>query len=156
MAEIDGQSLLNHAIDALDEYCGHVVVAGRTDAPVEHIADWPRPDCGPLGGIAASLRLAAAKGFESVLTCGVDSVNLPSDLLAQLSPPPAYLGSQPVIGHWPTSANKFVERILNGDGRHSMLAFAKAVGAREVQASKKPANINTPADLLAVEKHNGL
>ncbi len=156
LAEIDGRSLLKLAVDTLTRWCDAVVVAGRQDAPVATIADWPRAGCGPLGGVAAGLRHARGEGFASVLTCGVDSADLPADLLEQLSPAPACFASQPVIGHWPVSACEAVERILKGDGRHSMLAFARAIGVSEAISDHKPANINTPADLAAMEKRHEL
>ena len=95
-----------------------------------------------------------------MLTCGVDSVDLPNDLLDMLYPAPAYLADQPVVGLWPVGACATLERILEGDGRHSMLAFAEAVGAHAVKTKSKSANINTPADLARVgaemEQRHGL
>ena len=67
---------------------------------------------GPLAGIAAGLHLAQDEDYESVLTCGVDSVDLPDNLLEMLSPAPAYLADQPVVGLWPTGACATIERIL--------------------------------------------
>ncbi|AKQ41669.1 molybdenum cofactor guanylyltransferase [Aurantiacibacter atlanticus] len=156
LAEIGGFSLIQLAVDALASWCDTVLVAGRQCAPVATIPDWPRAGCGPLGGIAAGLRYARDEGFASMLTCGVDSADLPDDLVRQLSPAPACFASQPVIGHWPVAACEDVERILNGRGRHSMRAFAHAIGAREVISSHKPANINTQADLAEMEKRHGL
>ena len=46
--------------------------------------------------------------------------------------------------------------VLAGDGRHSMLAFAEAIGARAVRLDQKHANINTPEDLAAMENGRGL
>jgi molybdopterin-guanine dinucleotide biosynthesis protein A len=91
-----------------------------------------------------------------VLTCGVDSVDLPEDLPKLLSPAPAYLADQPVVGLWPVSAIKPLEKILHGEGRHSMLAFAGAIGARAIRLDQGSTNINTPADLAAAEKRHGL
>ena len=152
LAELDGETLLDRATSQLRTWCNEVRIAGRERG----LPDWPRAGMGPLAGIAAGLRHAQAHGFASVLSCGVDSVELPGDLLATLSPAPAYFASQPVIGHWPVNALGTLEDILEGDGRHSMLAFAHAIGAREVQTDAKPANINTPADLAAAEKRRGL
>jgi molybdopterin-guanine dinucleotide biosynthesis protein A len=87
-----------------------------------------------------------------VLTCGVDSLGLPEDLLARLSPAPAYVEGQPVIGLWPASAVSAIEAILEGQGRHSMRAFAEQIGARAVKLPADPANINTPEDLAAAAK----
>jgi molybdopterin-guanine dinucleotide biosynthesis protein A len=49
-----------------------------------------------------------------------------------------------------------LEKILEGNGRHSMLAFAEAIGARAVKTAAEPANINTPADLKAAEDNHGI
>ena len=125
-------------------------------APAPTIPDWPHPGMGPLAGIAAGLRLAQDDDYESVLTCGVDSVDLPENLLDMLEPGPAYLADQPVVGLWPVGAAATIERILESDGRHSMLAFAEAVGARAVKTQSQSANINTPADLAAMEQRHGL
>jgi molybdopterin-guanine dinucleotide biosynthesis protein A len=111
---------------------------------------------GPLGGIAAGLRYALDEDYATVLTCGVDSIALPANLPDLLSPAPAYLASQPVVGHWPASAAAAVERILAGEGKHSMLAFAGSIGATAVKIETAPANINTPADLAAMERNDGI
>lgn len=156
VAELHGRTLLARAVDALSGWCEHVVVVGRAEAPAPTLPDWPHPNMGPLGGVAAALHLSADEGYDAVLTCGVDAPHLPEDLLALLSPGPAYLAAQPVIGLWPTSAVTAIEAILHGDGKHSMRAFAEAVGARAVQVAAVPPNINTPEDLRAVETHHGL
>jgi len=156
LAEFDGHTLIARAVDALAGWCEHVVVIGRETAPAPTLPDWPGPDMGPLAGIAAALHLARDEGYELVLTCGVDSLGLPESLPDLLSPAPAYLATQPVIGLWPASAAEAIEAILKGDGRHSMLRFAETIGARAVKAPADPANINTPADLAALEKRHGL
>jgi molybdenum cofactor guanylyltransferase len=111
---------------------------------------------GPLGGIAAALHLARDEGYQAVLTCGVDSAELPEGLPDLFTPAPAYLADQPVIGLWPTTALEAIGTILTGEGKHSMRQFAEAIGARPVQMAVKPANINTPADLAELETRNGL
>lgn len=156
LAQLAGRSLLTRAVDSLAKSCDKVVIAGRENGPADCIPDWPRAGMGPLGGIAAGLRHAQENHFNSMLTCGVDSAELPDNLLEILTPQPAYLADQPVIGHWPASAAKTVETILSEDGRHSMKAFAEAISARPVKSGAKPANINTPADLAAAEQDHGL
>ena len=156
LAELGGHTLLNRAFDTLTGFCELVVVAGRDKGPGHCIPDWPHANMGPLAGIAAGLHLARDDGYDSVLTIGVDSVGLPEDLLELLSPAPAFLESQPVVGHWPAGAVDAIETLLLADTRHSMLAFAGAIGATPVKMSAKPANINTPADLTAAEKNHGI
>ncbi len=156
LAQLKGQSLLARAVDTLSGWCDTVVVVGRDEAPAPTLSDWPRPGMGPLGGIAAALRHAHAGGHDAVLTCGVDAPFLPENLPELLSPAPAYLADQPVIGLWPTSAASAVEVILLSGSKHSMRALAEAIGARPVHLAAAPANINTPADLRAAETQHGL
>ncbi|MCB2046894.1 MAG: molybdenum cofactor guanylyltransferase [Novosphingobium sp.] len=156
LAELHGHTLLARAVDALSGWCEYVVVAGRETAPAPTVPDWPAPGSGPLGGIAAALHHARDEGYEAVLTIGVDSIGLPENLSDLLAPGPAFLESQPVVGLWPASAVEAIEAVLTGEGRHSMLAFAEAIGARPVKLAAKPANINTPADLAAAEKRRDL
>jgi molybdopterin-guanine dinucleotide biosynthesis protein A len=156
LAEVGGHTLLNRAFDTLTGFCELVVIAGRERGPGHCIPDWPRPGMGPLAGIAAGLHLARDDGYDSVLTLGVDSLGVPDNLLELLSPAPAYIESQPVIGHWPAGTVDAIETLLLSEGRHSMLAFAEAIGAAAVKIGAKPANINTPADLTAAEKTHGI
>ena len=156
LAEFAGHTLIARAVDALSGWCEYVVVVGRETAPAPTLPDWPRPGMGPLAGIAGVLHLARDEGYEAVLTCGVDSALLPENLPDLLAPAPAYLAQQPVIGLWPASALEAIEAILTGEGRHSMLQFAEAIGARAVKSAANPANINTPADLAELEKRRGL
>ncbi len=156
LAELGGQTLIARAVDALSGWCELVVVVGRETAPAPTLPDWPRPGMGPLAGIAAALHLARDEGYQAVLTCGVDSAVLPENLPDLLAPAPAYLADQPVVGLWPADAVAAIEAILTGEGKHSMRQFAEAIGARAVQSAAKSANINTPADLAALEKRDGL
>ena len=156
LAEVGGLTLIERAVEALSGWCDKVVVVGRATAPAPTLPDWPRPGMGPLGGIAAVLHFARDQGYDAVLTCGVDCADLPADLPDLLGPAPACLADQPVIGCWPVSASSVVDAILTGNGRHSMHALVEAIGARAVNISAKPANINTLADLAALEKRNGL
>lgn len=161
LARLGETTLLTAAVDQLSMWCDQVVVVGREEAPAPSMPDWPRAGMGPLGGLAAALHLAEDEGFAAVLSIGVDSVGLPDDLPARLSPAPAYLAEQPVIGFWShadsgaAGAARVVEAILGGAGRHSMQAFAEALGARPVRLRSAPANINTPADLAAWSKQPG-
>ena len=156
LAEFRGHTLLAHAVDTLSGWCEHVIVIGRAAAPAPTLPDWPRSGMGPLGGIAAALHHARDEGYEFVLTCGVDSLALPEDLPDLLTPAPAFLAAQPVIGLWPSAAAQAIEDILHSEGPHSLKRFTAAIGARAVKAGAEPANINTQADLAALERRHGL
>lgn len=156
LAELDGHTLIARAVDALSGWCEHVVVAGRETAPAPTLPDWPHSGMGPLAGLAAALHLARDEGYDEVLSCGVDSVRLPDDLLELLGTAPAYVEGQPVIGLWPASSSPKLDALLESEARHSMRAFAEAIGARAVKLAAEPANINTPADLKAQEHRDGL
>jgi molybdopterin-guanine dinucleotide biosynthesis protein A len=153
LAVVDGHTLLEGAVDRLSHWCGAVIAVGRDGGPVPVVADWPDAGMGPLGGIAAALRHGRNNGFAVVLTMGVDTLGLPDDLPERLLPAPAYVKDQPVVGAWPVSALEAVEAILTGDGRHSMRAFAEAVGARAVRLAEPTININRPEDLDALRGH---
>ena len=148
LAVLGGETLLARAIATLRAQCPAVVVAGREDG----LPDWPAPDRGPLGGLAAALRYAERNGFDSVLSLSVDAQGLPDDLVERLSPAPAYIASQPVIGLWPVSALPVLEAILDGTGKHSLRALAQGCGARAVELPVPPANINSPEDLARCEE----
>lgn len=152
LAELGGRTLIARTYDCLSGWCEQVVIAGRERGPGPCIPDWPRPNMGPLAGIAAGLRHALDTDFELVLTCGVDSIDLPEKLPELLSPAPAYIADQPVIGLWPTKAADDIENLLKSAGKHSLLAFAERIGARAVSSKRPPANINTPAELAAAER----
>ncbi|MEY2943470.1 MAG: hypothetical protein RLY97_1484 [Pseudomonadota bacterium] len=149
LAELGGQTLLARAVDFLAGICDSVVVVGRDAAPLLCLADYPCAGLGPLGGLAAALHYAQEHGFSDVLSVGVDSVDLPRDLLERLAPAPAYVADQPVIGLWPASAAAQIAAILRGDGRKSLYHFAEVVGALAVVLDKNPMNINSIDDLSA-------
>lgn len=151
LAEFDGHTLISLAVDALSGWSEKVVVVGRETAPAPTLPDWPRSGMGPLGGLAAALRMAQDEGYEAVLTCGVDAVALPENLPALLGPAPAYLAQQPVIGIWPVSATAVLEALLHSEESHSMRRFAELAQARRVEIPETIANINTPGDLAALD-----
>lgn len=155
LALLDGEPLIELAARALARSCEAVVVVGREAAPVPGVAllpDWPQPDLGPLGGLAAALRHACREGYEAVLTCAVDAAVLPDDLLEILQPAPACLDAQPVIGLWPASLASAVEPFLASNRSRSVYRFAELVGARRVVPATPVPNINTPDDLAELAR----
>ncbi len=153
MAALRGRPLIDHVTDTLTAQTAQVVMCGREHGGLPMVADAPAPHMGPLGGIAAALLEAQARGFSAVLTVPCDAVDLPDDLIGRLFPYPSYVASMPVIGLWPAYAAADALAILNGEGKHSMKAFAARIAARAVQFPRDPVNINTVADLDRVERH---
>ena len=142
LATLDGQTLLDHAMAALRPHCDLVIVVGRGE-----VADWPRPDMGPLGGIAGALIHAANAGFDRVLTAPVDCVRLPDNLRALLEPAPAFLETQPVIGLCPATALNELRPMLEDGSDLAVKAYARRIGARAVHSDFVPPNVNSLADL---------
>ncbi len=193
LARLGEQTLLDRAIDQLSQWSAKIAVSGRdnirpsqppTDWP-DHIAwisDWPGPQYGPLGGLAAGLRHARNIGCTQMLSIGVDSLLLPDDLPTLLSPAPACLASQPIIGLWPVSALPVLSQILQSDPKgqaspdrqaiapdqssqptdpepipksanpYAIRNFAEAIGARRITLDHEPANINSRADLATLHQ----
>ncbi|MBW8784218.1 MAG: molybdenum cofactor guanylyltransferase [Novosphingobium sp.] len=152
LAELRGRTLIARAVDTLAGWCEHVVVVGRETAPAPTLPDWPRPGMGPLAGLTAALHFARDEDYEAVLSIGVDTLGLPDDLPRVLEPAPAFLGDCPIVGLWPPGAAEAAEAILTRPGSHAMRVFAKAIGARRIESARVSANVNTPADLVALEQ----
>ncbi|MBN8818249.1 MAG: molybdenum cofactor guanylyltransferase [Sphingomonas sp.] len=153
LARLRGRTLIDQVAETLATQTADLVVVGREHAGLRHLSDQPRPDLGPLGGIAAALIEANARGYAAVLTAPCDAYDLPADLLGQLFPYPAYVASLPVIGLWPAWAADHALALLASDEVHSIKGFAQRISARAVQLPREPANINTAADLERVERH---
>lgn len=153
LAALHGRPLIDHAVAALTAQTAEVIVCGRTHGDLRTVADVPAPHLGPLGGIAAALLEAQARGYSAVLTVPCDAVDLPDDLVGRLFPYPAYVATMPVIGLWPAYAAADALAILNGTEKHSIKVFSARISARAVQLPRDPVNINTAADLERVERH---
>lgn len=147
LAMLEGRTLLDHARDALTPHVAAVVVAGR------EIADRPGPGLGPLGGIAGALNVARARGFDGVLSVPADAPRLPANLLAALAAGegPAFVATLPVCGRWPVALGPRLDAHLAAGGDRSVAGWARRVGAVALPGGPFP-NINTPADLAALER----
>jgi molybdopterin-guanine dinucleotide biosynthesis protein A len=151
LALLKGRPLIDHAAELLSTQCDEVVIVGRGA-----VQDWPEAGRGPLGGLAGALLHATDNRFEAVLSCALDSLGLPPDVRERLSPAPAYVASQPVVGLWPTSSLEDAQAILGSGMSASMRGFAERIGARAVKLAQEPANVNTPADLARWELSHGI
>ena len=100
LAELGGHTLLARAFDALTGLLRAGRVAGRETAPgADAFPTGRAPAWARSPGSPPALHLARDEGYDSVLTCGVDSVDLPDNLLELLSPAPG-LPREPA-GHRP-------------------------------------------------------
>jgi molybdopterin-guanine dinucleotide biosynthesis protein A len=142
-----GRTLAEHARDLLVPYVDRSVIVGR----VSVITDLPRPNIGPLGGIAGALSYARDQGFTSVLTIACDMPVLPDGLLAALARgAPAYCPDAPVLGHWNTASMEALLEHIATSPRRSVRGWAAAIGAAPIAAPAPIPNINTPEDIAAL------
>jgi molybdopterin-guanine dinucleotide biosynthesis protein A len=148
-AVIEGISLIDRVAARLRPQCDVVVVVGRSWPGLDTIADAPEPGLGPLGALAGALVHARDNGFAEVLTSGCDLPDLPAALSDMLTPGPAVLAGQPLLGLWPARLAPTLLAHLTGSADRSMRGWIDAAGARRVPFAGNVANINTPADLTA-------
>lgn len=147
MAMVDGTRLIDRVAKVLGPQANALVVCGRDDPAFACLPDWPEPGLGPLGGLNAALRHAAANGFDAVLSASCDVPNLPPNLRALLSGQGAACAAdQPVVGWWPVAVADELERFLAEGGR-ALYRFADRTGARQVAFDPPLANVNRPEDL---------
>lgn len=155
-ALLDGTALIDHVIARLAPQCDAIVMCGRQRTGIPSIADRPGPDQGPLGGLNAALQYASEHDHDEVLSVACDNADLPEDLADQLSPPPAYVALQPVIGLWPSAMADRLDGWMRGQDKRAIMAWIEESGARPVQLRRKTANINSPEDLAALENPDGI
>lgn len=145
MALLDGRPLIEHAIASLAPFTERVIVIGREDS----IPDRPRGGHGPLAGINAAIHYALRFDYDAVLTTGCDVPALPprlGDLLAG----GGYVAEMPIVGLWPTALALHLDAWLKVDSDRSVRGWADAAGVPRVTLGAAIANINTPADLVAL------
>lgn len=144
---IDGRAMIDHVSARLAPQCDALIVVGLEWPGRTSVADAPAPGLGPLGGLAGALRHARENGFNHVLTSGCDLPDLPNDLAARLSPGPAVVAGQPLLGLWPAALAPALHDWLIGGGDRAMRAWIDQAVARRVRLDTEPANINTRDDL---------
>lgn len=143
-----GGTLLDHAIAALEPLVAEVVLAGRTHPHLRVVADRPGPGMGPLGGLNGALALAAAEGFDAVLSVPCDVPQLDAAALRPLlaTSEAAIFADLPVCGFWPATFAPHLDARLRSNAPRSAKAWAAACGAVLVPGPGL-ANVNAPEDL---------
>lgn len=150
-ARIAGRALIDHVADLLRVQVNDLVIVGRTWAGLEAIMDHPAPDNGPLGGICAALRHGRTHGHEAVLTASCDTLPVPDDLAKRLTPAPAVVDGQWMLGLWPVAQADTLEQWLLSQPDRSMRGWMRVANARTVELPIAFTNINTREDLDRAE-----
>ncbi len=150
LAMHQGRPLLDHAANSLRLHVAALAVVGRDWPGMIRVDDHPEPGLGPLGGICGALSYAQAKGFDAVLSTSCDVLGLSDAVIGSLCPGPAILDDHPVIGLWPVTLLAPLCAWLSTGGR-SVFRFADHEGLNRVSAGTGLHNINTPADLAAIQ-----
>lgn len=147
-ATLQGIPLIEHVAAAIGPQVDAIVLCGRTPG----LDDRPA-GVGPLGGIAAALAYGEQAGFDRVLTVPCDAPLLPGDLVASLrrGDVAAFVDRTPVIGLWPTSLSTMLDAYLARGEDRSIRAWARAIAASAVTLRNDIPNVNTPADLRALQ-----
>lgn len=143
---LDGIMMLDRIAAALDAQCDAVLVCGRDWPGRAGLADSPAPGLGPLGGLSAALNHALAHGYDAVLTSGCDIWPVPGDLGVRLSPGPACIAGQPLLGLWPAALAPMLARRLEEEPDRSMRGWIACAGARQIDPGCEIHNLNRPED----------
>lgn len=172
LLDVLGKPLLAHVVERLGPQVealalnanGEPARFARFGLPV--IADTVPGFVGPLGGILAGMRWAAAEGYTHIASAAGDTPFFPRDLVACLRDglsdrepiamaatmdPKRGLSEHPTFGLWPVSlADDLEEALTVGDLRKVIVWTARHGFARVVfdDSSYPFFNINTPDDLV--------
>lgn len=154
-ADLGGVTLVERVANALGPQVTALIACGGPAPGLLSIPDRPQPGLGPLGGIAAALHFATLHGFEGVLTVPCDAPLLPATLYEELAPGPSFLLEMPVIGLWPARLAAALDQHIATTSLRSVIGWAAAARARSVERSTPIVNVNTRADLAALEAASG-
>ena len=166
IAALDGRTLLEWGVAALQPQCGPFAIsarplsgaaalAARLGLPV--IEDGVNAPDGPLSGIAAGLRWASSQGAEHLASLPCDMPHAPPDLIPRLTAArgdafAAFAmtadGPHPLCALWSIDLLVSLESEL-ARGHPAVQAFLADVGAVSVLFKDVAAfaNLNRPADL---------
>lgn len=149
-AVLDGETLVERALAALERRCGRVVVVGRPEVPlpVPSLDDRPGPDC-PLNAVATGLAALAA---DEVLVLACDLPGAEPVLDRLVAAPSVAVGpdgrAQPLCARYPRRAALAAADHLLAEGNLRMLALLGLLGATPVPATvAELRNVTFPEDL---------
>jgi len=167
-----GAPMIGHVLARLAPQAGALAISAN--GPPERFARFALPvlgdpvpgRAGPLAGILAAMRWAAARGAGEVATVAVDTPFLPPDMLARLAAAPARPAltesggrRHPTAALWPVALAPALTEALAG-GERRLGVWAGRAGAVAVPFPAPPGddpflNINTPVDLEGAEARLG-
>lgn len=171
LAGLGGVSLLEHGLATLQAGCGLVAISAdpasgaaalARDRGLAVLEDPPGLAKGPLAGVLAGLRWAAAQGADRLATAPCDTPFLPADLVVRLdaalgqddgaAAARASDGLHPLCGVWRTRlAEPLAARLAQG--HPPVRAIIETLGGRIVDFPDPAAfvNVNTRQDLSRAE-----
>ena len=161
-----GRPLLAHVRDRLEPQVEALAISANGDPA--RLARFGLPvladdqPLGPLSGILAGLRWAAAQGADALVSAPVDAPFLPGDLTPRLilaadGPRLAIARAgerlHPAFGLWPVSLAPTLADFLASGAKPKVMDFAAAHHAAVAAFPDDGAfaNLNTPQDLAAAE-----
>ncbi|OYW88896.1 MAG: hypothetical protein B7Z20_01470 [Sphingobium sp. 32-64-5] len=150
-ALLGGVALMDHVLAALRPQCAELVIVGRSWPGLARLEDRPHAGEGPLGGLNAALHHGRQRGHAAVLCAGCDSVPVPDDLAALLTPGPAVIDGHWLLGLWPTALADDLDRWLADQPGRSLRGWMRQAHAHVVPLGREIFNINTPEALAEAE-----
>jgi molybdopterin-guanine dinucleotide biosynthesis protein A len=169
LLEVGGRRLVDRVRAAIGR-CDPILLSVGPEpfaiAGFEAVADLPGDYGGPLAGVAAAIARLGADPPKLLLTVAVDTPFFPADFVSRagvlIAAAPAVLGGwqgqrYPTNGLWKVPPLRDLpQRVRTGAAPHSLKRLAEELGAATLDyAGLQPedpfANVNTPADLSALE-----
>lgn len=175
---LGGQPLLARVIARLRPQVEEVVLNANGDParfaqfglPV--VADTVEGFAGPLAGVLAGMRWAAARGYSHVASAAGDTPFFPADLVARLreaaesagqpialaatNDPERGLSEHPTFGLWPVDLADNLEEALTVGSLRKVIVWTSRHGAARAVFDDAGAypffNVNTPEDMAAAER----
>lgn len=109
-----------------------LVICGRDWGGFRALGDYPAPGLGPIGGLCAALQHATAAGFDAVLLAPCDLLGIPPDTVERLSPGPAVVDGQWLLGLWPAALLPQIKALTMTEGAISLRRLVHETGARAI------------------------
>ena len=178
LLQLGGQTLLARVIARLAPQVAEIVLNANGDPARFAEFNLPvAPDtvggfAGPLAGVLAGMRWAAAKGYTHVASAAGDTPFFPDDLVARLvqaarsggqpialaatSDPERGLTEHPTFGLWPVDLADNLEESLTVGNMRKVIVWTSRHGCARAVFDEGTAfpffNVNTPEDIIEAER----